>query len=273
MPADLHCHTTHSDGILTPEEIVQLAKEQKLTGLAITDHDSISAYPLAAAVAGDLQLLTGVELSTRLDRKEVHILGYAFRPNHPVLLELTEECRRRREGRNREILARLNEKGLHITEEDIHAIGIATTAWGRVHIAAALMRKQYVLSIQEAFHRYIGENKSCYVPGEKFTVEEGIEAIHQAGGKAVIAHPHLLQSSWAAEQLLKMPFDGIEVHYGLFKPSVNKQWQDASTSKGWFATGGSDFHGEAVRPGVNLGCALCPESTFQMLWEHMQAQL
>ena len=273
LRADLHCHTTHSDGSLTPEEVVALAKKNGLSALAITDHDSISAYSPAQAAAGDLKLLTGVELSTRLDKKEVHILGYAFRPNHPVLEKLTRECRERRDCRNREMLIKLPEKGLHITEADIQEIGLVNTAWGRVHIAHALMRKKYVLSIQEAFNRYIGENKSCYVPGEKFTVEEGIDAIHEAGGKAVIAHPHLLQSSWALERLLEMPFDGIEAHYSLFKPTVNQKWQNLADSKGWIATGGSDFHGPIVRPGVDLGCVSCPEPVFNGLWEHMQKNI
>jgi len=120
--------------------------------------------------------------------------------------------------------------------------------------------------VQEAFRHYIGEGRPCYFPGEKFQVEEGIHAIHLSHGKAIIAHPHLISRKEVVDALLKMPFDGLEAYYSQFSEAKNQKWASIAKEKGWLATGGSDFHGEEVRPGLDLGANLCPSDVFELLW-------
>lgn len=269
MRADLHCHSTHSDGSYTPRELISLAKEIGLTALAITDHDAISSFD--EVVEPEIALLSGVELSTTQGTTQVHVLGYAFDLKSKVMHDFCAACRHQRVERNELILEKLSSKGFVINKSDfVKATDDTVTAYGRPHIAFAMVKKGYVKSIQEAFKRYIGEGKSCYIPGKKYSVEEGIDIIHQAGGKAVIAHPHLIYEKNVVQELLKMDFDGLEAYYSKFPESVNMKWVKIAEEHDLLATGGSDFHGLA-KPDVQLGSALCPEPTFQLLWNHFQS--
>jgi len=263
--ADLHCHSTHSDGTLTPQELVLHAKEVGLNGLAITDHDAISAYQVAPHHV--VKLLPGVELSTTLDTMQIHILGYAFNPEHQAIREFCALCRHHRLERNREILEKLGQLGMKMEESEIVKEGDLVTAYGRPHIAKVMIQKGYVKTLPEAFRRFIGEGKSCYTPGKKFEVQEGIDAIHQAGGKAIIAHPHLIGSRTIVDKLLTMNFDGLEAYYSRFTEQVNSKWVKIAQEKNWLATGGSDFHG-TVKPEVKLGVSTAPEEVFTILWNH-----
>jgi predicted metal-dependent phosphoesterase TrpH len=266
--ADLHCHSTHSDGSCTPQELVQLAQQSGLNALSITDHDSISAFEVARQhLPKDFQLLPGVELSTTLGTMQIHVLGYAFQPQSAVLKQFCVECRQQRCERNRQILERLQARGIQIVEDEIMTIGDHATAYGRPHIAAAMMRRGYVKSIAEAFKRYLGEHASCYVPGRRYSVQESITVIHEAHGKAIIAHPHLIPGIAIVEQLLQFDFDGLEAYYSQFPAHLNAKWAKIADEKGWLATGGSDFHG-SIRPNVVLGSATTPESVFRVLWNH-----
>jgi len=268
--ADLHCHTTHSDGSYTPLELIQLAKKIGLNGLSITDHDAISAYEELASVPQDeIRLLPGVELSTTLGETQIHVLGYAFDPQAKVLQEFCQACRKHRIERNKEILDKLWNIGIRVEEKDIVKADDLRTAYGRPHIAKGMIDKGYVATIQEAFRKYIGEGKSCYVPGKKYSVEEAIEAIHASGGLAVIAHPHLIYTKKVLNDLLKCPFDGLEAYYCRFDPRVDEKWVKLAQDKGLFTTGGSDFHG-STRPEVKLGSKCAPEAVFLTLWDHFQ---
>jgi 3',5'-nucleoside bisphosphate phosphatase len=269
--ADLHCHSTHSDGSLSPKELVALAKTIGLNALAITDHDAISSYQEALLYAKevDICLLPGVELSTTYNEEQIHVLGYAFDPEAKALKEFCANCRKNRRERNREILERLKKKGMSLEETDLAKEPDEYTAYGRPHIAKAMCEKGYVQNIQEAFLRYIGEGKSCYVPGVKYSTSEAIEVIHASSGKAVIAHPHLIQKKKVVEALLKLPFDGLETYYSRFNQDVDRRWLEVAQKHALFSTGGSDFHGSA-KPEVKLGIKLTPEDVFYMLWSHFQ---
>ncbi|MGE3954171.1 MAG: PHP domain-containing protein [Parachlamydiales bacterium] len=263
--ADLHCHTTASDGTLTPEELLHLAVEVGLSGLSITDHDTIEAYEVATPLARELglELLPGIELSSLHGGASVHILGYGYDLNSPVLRGLCDWHVQRRQGRNREILALLAEKGMPVTEEEMEFTkGPGKRIYGRPHIAQAMIGKGYVGSIKEAFDRWIGEGRPCYAPGLRITAEETIEKIHAAGGKAVIAHPHLIPSAGLVRELLELPFDGIEGYYAKMGPDQERVWVEIGRKKGWLVTGGSDFHGSS-KPHIPLGCSWVDEETFR----------
>jgi len=273
--ADLHCHSTCSDGSFTPAELIVHASQQGLNGLSITDHDTTKAYETVFPLAQELgiELLPGVEFSTIQNGVSIHILGYAFNPFHPGILSLCERHILRRKGRNLEILKKLNTLNMPLSMEEIlegelnqsHTIG-------RPHIAKGLVKKGYVTSIQEAFKKYLGEGKTAYVPGSSFTIEETLNVIHEANGLAIIAHPHLIEQPASVHTLLEMNFDGIECFYGNFKAEQNERWIKIADKKGWLKTGGSDFHGN-IKPTIALGCSwICQETFDAMQKQYLQNQ-
>lgn len=263
--ADLHCHSTYSDGSLSPTELVALAKEQNVSGLSITDHDSFSGFFEAENLG--LDIIPGVELSTEFEKKSVHILGYAFNPKDQAFAEFCLKQRQDRLLRNREIIRLLSRQGLTLDEDDVVDSSDPNKTYGRVHIALALLKKGYIKEFHEAFRRYIGSNGSCYVAGNKCSTQEGIDAIHNASGKAVLAHPHILDSKSLTRRLLALNFDGIEAYYSRFLPNVNQHWVEVAQKKGLFVTGGSDFHG-LPKPEVRLGATYCPQEVFDQLKAH-----
>ncbi|MCB1068118.1 MAG: PHP domain-containing protein [Simkania sp.] len=264
--ADLHCHTTCSDGTMTPKEVLHHAKEKGLSALSFTDHDTLDAYTdeiwdLAKELGIDL--FVGVEFSTRYHKVSVHILGYGVQKTEK-LLAFCEEHKHRRNRRNLEILKKLSSLSLVVTEEELEAKRTGEIV-GRPHIAQIMVEKGYVRSIQDAFDRYIGDRKSCFVEGEPFAVQETIDTIHDAGGKAFIAHPHLIQKAGVLRFLLGMNFDGIECYYSLLYHEMEKKWLKIAREKNWLISGGSDFHG-AVKPQVTLGCSWVDRETVESIF-------
>lgn len=268
--ADLHCHTNCSDGSEDPHVVLRLAKQAGLQGLSITDHDTLDAYtPELFADAENLgiRLLTGIELSSELDAIAVHILGYGYDPTGSSLKNFLEELQKRRGDRNRAILKKLSERNILITEEELISFSLAARSKrtiGRPHIAQLLVLKGYVATPQEAFERYLKEGAMCYAPGIKFSPKEAIEEIHKANGKAVLAHPHFLKKGSFLRQLLSLPFDGIECHYGTLHKELERPWLKIAAERGWIPTGGSDYHGN-LKPHIPLGCSWVTEPIFEKL--------
>ena len=266
--ADLHCHSTCSDGSLTPSEVLQLAKERGLSGLAITDHDTVDAYPAILSEAEQLgiEMISGVEFSTTVKGRSVHLLGYAFDFTHPAIRDLCQRHKRRREERIEKILGVLRQNDMPVDPEDLIGAELASSI-GRPHVAHAMIKRGYVKSVNQAFKQFLSEGKPCFVPTTQFSAEETLDVIHQARGKAVIAHPHLIKHRSTVDYLQNLPFDGIECYYALFPPREEKRWLKLADKKGWMVTGGSDFHGSA-KPHIRLGCSWTPEETFRSLRSH-----
>ncbi len=265
--ADLHCHSFFSDGSDSPMDLLKKAKQARLSGLSVTDHDTIKAYTpefFACAKALDICVLTGVEFSSELFETTVHILGYGFDLNSPSLIGFIEEMQRRRKERNRAILDKLKKYQILLDEEELLLSTGSETSVGRPHIANLMLKKGYVNSFQEAFDRYLKESASCYVPGFKFAPSDAIQIIHEAKGKAVLAHPHFMKNASHIGFLLSLPFDGIECYYGNFSNHQEMRWVKIAKQKGWIATGGSDYHG-VFKPHIQLGCSWVGLSTFQQL--------
>lgn len=261
--ADLHCHSTCSDGSLSPEQLVIHAKEIGLQGLAITDHDTIASYPEVFEIGKEqgIEIIPGVEYSASHRDVSVHVLGYGFDVKNEGVLALCSAHKERREKRNDRILKKLADHGMPLKKEEI----LFETTMGRPHIAKALIKKGYVASLQEAFNRYIGDRKPCHVRGEPIEVKETIETIHAAGGFAVIAHPHLIKDAGIVANLLEMDFDGIECYYAFMSDDKNRDWKKKAEKRGWLVTGGSDFHGEDIKPKNPLGISWIGEETFRKL--------
>lgn len=264
--ADLHCHTTYSDGTFTPTELLTLAKEKGLQGLAITDHDTTLAYGEAVALAKkmEISLISGIEFSSQHAGHTIHVLGYSFTLGAPSIEELCRQHVIRRRQRNLAILDKLKEKGMVISEAELITVAGDLGSIGRPHIAMLLVKKGYVKDVREAFRSLIGDGQCCYVHGKYPTTKETIDVIHQGGGMAVIAHPHLLKNRSLFAELKTLPFDGIEAHYARFPGQMEQEWVAAAHEKGWLITGGSDFHG-TDRPENTLGSSWTPEESFDIL--------
>ncbi len=275
--ADLHCHTNCSDGTASPKELIQLACKIGLKGLSITDHDTVEAYheALPAAIDNKLSLIPGVEFSTVHKLTSVHVLAYSFALDSPPILNFCQNQRKMRVNRNRSILDLLATHGMPLSAEDFpEEIFHSQTdhSFGRPHIATAMMKKGYVKSVQQAFQTFIGEGKPCFTPGNRFSVEETIEIIHQAKGLAVIAHPHLIENVSILKDMLSMNFDGIEGYYSRFTRPEQERWIKIGARKGWLITGGSDYHGD-IKPNTPLGCSWVNEEIFKVLENHYQQNL
>lgn len=262
---DLHCHTIYSDGSLSPKELINKAREQNLSGISITDHDTFQGY--FEAKNEGIPIIPGVEISADFEGHSIHILGYAFDPTDAAFYDFCLTQRIRRKERNRQMLKKLSELGMNVAESDVVDSADPNRTYGRVHIALQLLKKGYVKDLLEAFKLYIGNRCPCYVSGEKWSVEEAIKAIHKAKGLAVLAHPHIIKSKSLSRRLLELPFDGLEAYYGRFPANENEHWVEMANKRGLFVTGGSDFHGLA-KPDVALGAAFTPESTFEKLQKH-----
>lgn len=271
--ADLHCHSTCSDGSLTPLQLLELAAESGLKALSITDHDSIEAYSLETlqrAEQLDITLIPGVEFSTGINQTSIHLLGYNFSLQNPEIAALCADHVNRRKIRCREILKRLAKLGMPIAEEELLEAVTAISPKqqnriiGRPHIAQMMIKLGYVQSISEAFKKYLGEDCPCYVQGEYVSPEKTIEVIHNAGGVAIIAHPHLIKKTEILKRLLEMNFDGIECFYSKFSKEEHQRWVKIAKHRNWLITGGSDFHGD-IKPIITLGCSWIDEEHFNRL--------
>lgn len=265
--ADLHCHTVFSDGSCTPEEIIDLAIHTGLSALSITDHDTIDAYTRALPYAKQKGLLlgTGVEFSCVYKQHNVHILGYDFLLQNEKLQQFCLVQREHRRERNHAILKKLERLCMPIAEEELLAMQNSHRTLGRPHIAELMVKKGYVKTFQEAFSYYIGDGKCCYEQGKSVSVEEGIAVIHEAKGKAFIAHPHLFSDGTIVKQLLMLGFDGLECRYAKCSPEKERRWLKMAKEKNLLMSGGSDFHGE-MKPHIPLGCSWVTKEVFDQIF-------
>jgi Predicted metal-dependent phosphoesterases (PHP family) len=252
--ADLHCHTTASDGLLSPAELVQLAAQVGLKGIGITDHDTIQGWQEAEEAGANyhIQILKGIELNTNWDGKEVHILGYELDSSSDYLTDKLRDLRNAREERILKILGRFKDLGIKIAFDEVQQFAQGESI-GRPHIAQALIERGYVRDVKEGFDRYIGIGAPAYIPSYKLTPEEGIHLIREAQGVAVLAHPGVLRLEEGIPDWVKAGLQGIEVRHSQHSPDDEKKYLQIAQEYRLLTTGGSDFHGEACKPGVNLG--------------------
>lgn len=255
---DLHVHSTFSDGSLTPEELVELAVKSGLTAMALTDHDGVMGIDrfMAACQQQGLRGIPGVEISIEMSGGTMHLLGYFMDHHHPQFLAALIRLRRGREERNQFILERLNSLGLSLTWEEVASLAKEDVV-GRPHFAQAIIAKGYVKNKDDAFGKYLGKGKPAYVERDRFTVEEGVELIRQAGGVPVLAHPYTLNMgnrrlrAFLAE-LNEKGVQGIETYYSEHSREQLRFCLHMARELNWVVTGGSDFHG-AMNPHVHLG--------------------
>jgi len=258
---DLHAHTTASDGSLAPAQLVQLARDSDLSAVAITDHDSIDgvAAGLAAGADLDFEVVPGVDLSTDLRGKTVHVLGYFIAGADDRLAEKLAWAKRVRAERNDRIVARFNELGIAMTLDEVRAEAGGDVV-GRPHFARVLVKKGAVATVQEAFDVYLDRRGKAYVPKFRFTPEESVSLILQAGGLPVLAHPGLykwapLERDDAVGELGALGLVGLEVLYSTHLPAQVLIFHDIARRHRLLPTGGSDYHGQ-TKPDIKLGSGL-----------------
>jgi 3',5'-nucleoside bisphosphate phosphatase len=248
MPlADLHTHTNCSDGRLSPEALVEKAARHGLAALAITDHDSVDAYPLAVGAAQQhgIELISGVELSAWLHDREVHLLGYGFDPASPEVHEHLERYQADRVARARAMVERLAELGVPVRWERVTALA-GRGAIGRPHVARALVEARHVDTVTEAFDRFLTLGAPAYVAKPPVASADLIALVHRAGGVCSLAHPGAYVSESVLLDLIDAGLDGVEVVHPSHDEMMEDYWTEVAQRYGLLATGGSDYHG--VRP-------------------------
>lgn len=246
MKADLHLHTTASDGRLSPAELVFQAASLGLDVIALTDHDSVGGVAPALAAAREfpsLRVIPGIEISTDVSQGEVHILGYFIDPCNSGLTEALAKLHNSRQVRAQKMIAKLAQRGLSIDWGRVQELSRGGSV-GRPHIAQAMLEQGYVLSLKEAFTKYIGRKRPAYVEREKITPSEAVELVIKSSGLPVLAHPaeinHLVE---LIPQLQKVGLAGIEVYYNGYTPQITKYLASLACKHGLVASGGSDYHG------------------------------
>ena len=252
---DLHSHTNESDGTCSPAELIKEAAEAGVTVLGITDHDTFAGFDQArpAAWGLGLELVCGIELSTKLHGHSVHLLGYFLKNGGPAdfrnwILDLQAS----RRERNVRLAARLRELGFDITVEEAEARGRGMT--GRPHFAEIMLEKGYVSSFREAFDEYLDESAIAYVYRREPEFAEGVEHIRNAKGIASLAHPIRVKGDVAAlmPELTAAGMNAIEAYHSDHGRAETAEYLELAKRYGLLVTGGSDFHG-AVKPEVKLG--------------------
>jgi predicted metal-dependent phosphoesterase TrpH len=252
---DLHSHTTASDGTFSPAQLVDEAGRAGVRILGITDHDTFSGYDRAVPLArqAGLELVCGIELSTKLHGNSVHLLGYFLGTDGlGVFRGWIGDLQESRRERNVRLVARLQQLGLKITLEEVQARGGEMT--GRPHFAQLLLEKGYVSSLQQAFDEYLDESAKGYVTRNEPQFAEAVGHIREGGGIASLAHPIRLREdvTGVLPALRAAGLNAIEAYHSDHSPAQTELYLDLAAQNGLLVTGGSDFHG-AVKPEIRLG--------------------
>jgi predicted metal-dependent phosphoesterase TrpH len=268
MPADLHTHTTASDGQCSPAALVQLARQEKLDVVAVTDHDTTSGIiPAQVAARCEIEIIPGIEIGARSNAHKADILGYFINIHHPGLQQRLEKFRLDREQRAQAILAQLARLGIALEWDQVVALAQGDSV-GRPHIAQALVEAGHVTTMPEAFERYIGSKSPAFVSRATIDLTEAINLIHAAGGVAVLAHPvYVRDFPTVVAELVEAGLDGIEVCYPDHTPDIEAQARDLAERYHLMMTGGSDFHGLDVPGKAMLGSVTAPEGAVEALRE------
>ena len=280
---DLHMHSNFSDGSDSPTQLVEKAKRLGLTAIALTDHDTIDGIPefLEAGERLGIHTVPGVEISvdTKLPNNgHMHMLGLFIDPKGKKLKETLDYLRTQRNLRAEKIIRKLNDLGVNITlEELLEEAGEGSI--GRPHVAKILVRKGVVGCIQEAFDIYLAKGKPAYMDKVKLGEEDAIQMIHDAGGFAILAHPHLMNYPTFEEarerimQLREIGLDGFEIYYSTMPEEYTRGLIELAKAEGFVVSGGSDYHGankDNIEMGTGLGNLSVPDEIYWNLKEAHQ---
>ncbi|MDB5312706.1 MAG: hypothetical protein JWO38_6908 [Gemmataceae bacterium] len=246
--ADLHVHTTASDGEYTPSQVVALARQAGLCAVAVTDHDTLAGVPEAVEAARTpadppVEVVPGVEITTEFDGRELHLLGYFVRPDHPGLTAvLAAVCASRRE-RFHDYVAKLAGRGHAIPADRARLVEAAAVSLGRRHVAGLLVACGVARTQHEAFQRYLGPLRGSVLPKERVAIADAIQLVHAAGGAASLAHPPAELDGDQFRRLHTFGLDALEVEYAWGRSTAANRLRAVAARFGFAVTGGSDCHG------------------------------
>ncbi|DAB20784.1 TPA: phosphatase [Candidatus Gastranaerophilales bacterium HUM_21] len=276
MKVDLHIHTTYSDGVFSPEKIVDTAIDAGLDAIAITDHDNVLAYPIALNYAQKiadsggkaLEILPGVEINTIYKDIEIHILGYFMNRDDSDFQAMLKSQQKARIEQTEQILHLLNKKeGIHVTFDKLKSLVAEGGSIGRPHIAKAITLAGGTTSVMEAYNKYINNDSEVYVQRKTISPHEAIEIIYDAGGIPVFAHPFDVED---AENLIKefmhYGLRGVEAYHRKHSPAMVEYYSSIAEKNGLIITGGSDFHAPNPNNGqIIMGKNFIPEWIYDKL--------
>jgi predicted metal-dependent phosphoesterase TrpH len=261
--ADLHLHTSFSDGTFTPEELVLQAQKNGLSCIALTDHDTVQGCARAAAACAPvlIEFIPGTELTAEHDDTEVHILGYFLDTQNQTLLAEIAKFQAVRKQRIYEMVARINEIGVPLKVEAVFALANCESP-GRPHVARTLVKEGLARNLDEAFERFLKKGRPAWVPKAKMSARESVDLIHQAGGLAVMAHPGLNRTDDIIPALVDAGLDGIECFHTKHSTTMAERYLGIADKFHLLVTGGSDCHGfSKARPLIG---------TVRLPYEHVE---
>ena len=273
---DLHIHTYFSDGVFSPEKIVDTAIDVGLEAIAITDHDNILAYDVAQKYIKDnnlsdkIEIIKGIEINTLYKNYEVHILGYFMDTENSDFVELLKQQQQARIKQTKEIIKLLAQKeGIRIKFEDVKKLVAPGGSIGRPHIAKAITTAGGTNNIMDAYAKYIHDDSPVYVQRKTVSPFDAIEIIYDAGGIPVIAHPHDIDiAETLIKELMNCGLRGIEAYHRKHSPACVEYFSSMAEELGLIVTGGSDFHTPNIMNGqLILGKNFVPEWVYEKLIE------
>ena len=255
MKTDLHIHTYYSDGVFSPEKIVDTALDVGLQAIAITDHDNVLAYDLAQKylkekkLENKLEIIRGIEINTLYKNYEVHILGYFMDTKNSDFQNMLKQQQQARIKQTKEIIALLAKKeGIKIKFDDIKKLVAEDGSIGRPHIAKAIMNAGGTTNVMDAYAKYINDNSPVYVQRKTVSPQDAVEIIYDAGGIPVIAHPHDIDiAETLIKDLMNYGLRGIEAYHRKHSPACVEYFSSMAEELGLIVTGGSDFHTPNIR--------------------------
>ncbi len=260
---DLHSHTTASDGQHSPSELVRLAHAAGVTRLAVTDHDTLAGLPEAIKAAQEvgLEIIPGIEVSTSILGKDIHILGHFVRTDDPALVAFTAQQEGERRARMERMVAKLRGMGVPVSMEQVERVAGSDNLC-RPHLARALVELGLCRNVQDAFSRFIGDGQPAFSPHLRPEAAEAIRILCGAGGVATLAHPACDGiDRYQIGVLKELGLGGLEVFHSDHNPSVREKYLKIARELDLVPTAGSDFHGEKVAPDAVLGkTSLAPEN-------------
>lgn len=257
---DLHVHSSASDGSLTPEEVVEAAKNAGLTAFALTDHDTVDGIERALIHADNLKGITvipGIELSCYYNNREIHIVGLFVDHRDKTFLDELEKLKQARENRNEKMIQKFVDAGIPLTIEELKH-GNPDSVITRAHFARVLVEKGICANKTEAFDKYLGIGCPFYLAKPQVTPKQVLELIHNAGGTSILAHPYSYNLSKSQlEQLLDdtlipLGLSGMECCYSTYDLGQTQELRSMAYTRNLLVSGGSDFHG-AVKPDISIG--------------------
>ncbi len=251
---DLHIHTTASDGLLTPDEVVHWANKKNLRAFSITDHDTVSGVKevLKKYKSSYSEIIPGIELNSDYYGEEIHVLGYYIDCNNKFFTDKLKEIQHFRYNRAVRMIKKLNDLGVNIDIKQIEKESVGKSI-GRPHIAHILIDNGYAKNLKSAFDKYIGKNRPAYVERYKLTTKQAINMVIEAKGVPVLAHPGLIENKNLINDILNLGFKGIEVYHTKHDKETEEWLLEIASAQGLAITGGSDCHGVLINKEPILG--------------------